>query len=97
LLRHWTNDRRFGEEDGHWKPALQSWTKWFTQAFPKEPALPDLVAAKPPESKCKFEELLPFLEKDPAGWQGDPAWCSRRRRASSAESTARTAMASGPT
>ena len=72
MLRHWTNGRQFGEEPGHWKPALQSWGKWFAQTFPKEPPLPDLIADKPPESKYKLDELLAFLEKDPAGRKGDP-------------------------
>jgi putative heme-binding domain-containing protein len=73
LLRRWSNNRQFGADAGDWKTELTAWSKWFGQAFPKEPALPDVVSDKPPESKYKFEELLAFLEKDPAGRTGDPA------------------------
>src|SRR5262249_13485069 len=73
LLRHWTNGKRFGADDGEWKPELSAWARWFAQTFPKEPPLPDVASDKPPESKYKYADLLAFLEKDPAGKQGDPA------------------------
>jgi putative membrane-bound dehydrogenase-like protein len=75
LLRQWSGNRKFGAEDGAWKPELASWARWYAQAFPKEPALPkELVALdKPVESKYKFDELKDFLEKDPAGVKGDAA------------------------
>ncbi|HMC90306.1 MAG TPA: HEAT repeat domain-containing protein, partial [Gemmataceae bacterium] len=73
LLRHWTNGRRFGADQGDWKPELSAWAKWFVQTFPKEPALPDVASDKPPESKYKYAELLAFLEKDPAAKKGNPA------------------------
>ena len=73
LLRHWTNGRRFGADQGDWKPELSAWAKWFVQTFPKEPALPDVASDKPPESKYKYAELLAFLEKDPAARKGNPA------------------------
>ncbi|HKB42356.1 MAG TPA: hypothetical protein VKD72_38370, partial [Gemmataceae bacterium] len=73
LLRHWTNDKRFGAEDGDWKKELASWARWFVQTFPKEPALPIAFEDRPPESKYKFDDLLAFLEKDPAGQKGDAA------------------------
>jgi len=73
LLRHWTGNKQFGAEPGDWKTELAAWSKWFAQTFPREPALPNLVADKPAESRYKFDELLAFLEKDPAGKKGDPA------------------------
>src|SRR5262249_3796732 len=39
----------------------------------KEPALPDVVADKPQESKYKFDDLLAYLEKNPAGRNGSAA------------------------
>jgi putative heme-binding domain-containing protein len=73
LLRHWSGGRNFGADDGDWKAELASWSRWYAQAFPKEPALPNVAGDKPAESKYKFEELLTFLEKDPVGRQGDVA------------------------
>jgi putative heme-binding domain-containing protein len=70
LLRTWTGGKQFGADEGEWKKELGSWSKWFAQTFPKEPALPDVVGDKPPASKYKYEELLTFLEKD--GKTGDP-------------------------
>src|SRR5262249_5911792 len=66
LLRYWGN-RNFGAEQGQWKEELTAWTKWYSQSFPKEAPLPNLVADKPPESKYKFDDLLAYLEKDPTG------------------------------
>src|SRR5262249_6937019 len=57
LLRHWTNAKQFGAESKDWKTELTAWGKWYAQAFPKEPALPNVVAERPQESKYKFEEL----------------------------------------
>jgi putative heme-binding domain-containing protein len=71
VLRHWTNDKRFGAPDGDWKTELTAWSRWFAQTFPKEPALPDLTGDKPVESKYKFGELLAFLETESAGHGGD--------------------------
>jgi putative heme-binding domain-containing protein len=73
LLRHWTNGKQFGAEENDWKSELTAWGKWYTQAFPKEPALPNLATDKPPESKYKFEDLLAFLDKSPAGKNGSAA------------------------
>ena len=71
LLRHWSG-RNFGaEKPEQWKEELTSFSRWFSQSFPKEPALPNLTVEKPAESKWKFDELLAFLDKDPAG-KGDP-------------------------
>lgn len=71
LLRHWTNDRRFGADEGDWKSELGAWSKWFNQSFPKEQPLPNVAADKPAESKYKLEELLAYLEKDARGRAGD--------------------------
>jgi putative heme-binding domain-containing protein len=71
LLRHWSNDRQFSGEEGDWKAELTAWARWFSQTFPREPALPDVVLDRPPESKYKFGELLDFLDKDAAGRHGD--------------------------
>jgi putative heme-binding domain-containing protein len=71
LLRHWSNDKRFGAEDGDWKTELAAWSRWYAQTFPKELALPDVASNKPAESKYKYDDLLAFLEKDPAGQKGD--------------------------
>ena len=101
LLRHWSNDHHFGAGDGESQPELASWAKWFGQAFPKEPALPNVAGDKPTESKYQYADLIAFLEKDPRGPQGatPPAAgkCSRRPSASSATSTARRARASART
>jgi putative heme-binding domain-containing protein len=73
LLRAWTN-RNFGAEKQDFKAELTAFSKWFAQTFPKEPPLPNaLTGAKAPESKYKFEDLVAYLEKDPAGSKGDPA------------------------
>jgi putative heme-binding domain-containing protein len=69
VLRHWTDGREFGSDKGDWKPELESWTRWYGQSFPKEPALPSVGEEKPAESKYKFAELLDFLNKD--GKTGD--------------------------
>lgn len=70
LLRHWSNNRQFGGEQGDWKTELSSWSKWFGQNFPKEPALPNITAEKSAESKYKYAELLSLLES-PVGRKGD--------------------------
>jgi putative heme-binding domain-containing protein len=72
LLRHWSGDRHFGGDEGDWKVELSAWAKWFGQAFPKEPALPNVDGDKPTESKYKYADLLAFVEKG-AGKTGDPA------------------------
>jgi putative heme-binding domain-containing protein len=73
LLRAWTN-RNFGAEKQDFKTELTAFSKWFAQTFPKEPPLPNvLTGGKPPESKYKLEDLVAYLEKDPAGSKGDPA------------------------
>ncbi len=72
LLRHWGGGRQFGAEDGDWKAELGSWAKWFAQAFPKEPALPDVAGDKLAESRYKYGDLLAYLEKG-EGRHGDPA------------------------
>lgn len=71
LMRQWTG-KSFGAEPKDYKDELTAWAKWFGQTFPKEPPLPDVTSDKPVESKYKFDELLTFLEKDPAGLKGDP-------------------------
>ena len=71
LLRHWTKGKQFGAEDNDWKSELTAWTKWFGQAFPKEPALEYTVADKPQESKYKFDELLAFLDKSASSRNGN--------------------------
>jgi putative heme-binding domain-containing protein len=71
LLRHWTKNQQFGANRGDWKTELGSWSRWFTQSFPKEPALPNVTADQVVESKYKFKDLLSFLEKE--GRQGDPS------------------------
>jgi putative heme-binding domain-containing protein len=63
LLRHWSNDRRFGADEGQWQPELASWSRWFAQAFPKEPALPAAEGDRPTASKYAFDDLLAFVTK----------------------------------
>ena len=65
LLRHWTNGRQFGSEDGDWKGELSAWGLWYTQSFPKEPSLPNITAVLPAEGKYKYAELLDYLTKGP--------------------------------
>jgi putative heme-binding domain-containing protein len=71
LLRHWSNDKRFGADKGDWKTELTAWSKWYGQAFPKEPPLPDAGTATS-TSKYKFDELLVYLTDGP-GKKGDVA------------------------
>jgi putative heme-binding domain-containing protein len=71
LLRHWGGNKQFSAEEKDWKGELSAWSRWFGQTFPKEPALPDVGADKPPESKWKFAELLSYLEGE--GKKGDVA------------------------
>ncbi len=73
LLRHWSNGRRFGAEEGEWQPELMAWSRWFNQTFPKEPALSNVLAVPVAESRYKWEELLTFLEKDSVGRRGNVA------------------------
>jgi putative heme-binding domain-containing protein len=70
LLRHWTNNKQFGAEPGQWQPELQSWSKWFVQTFPKEPALPDVEGDRPAPSKYRYDELLDYLTRG-EGRKGD--------------------------
>ena len=72
LLRHWTNDKQFGADDGDWKAELGSWSKWFGQAFPKEPALLNVTGDRPVVSKYKYDDLLTFLTQG-EGRAGDLA------------------------
>lgn len=64
VLQHWTNGKSFGGSKGDWKRELPSWGRWFSQAYPKEAALPDLVAGPKVESKYKYEDLLALVEKE---------------------------------
>jgi putative heme-binding domain-containing protein len=61
LLRHWSNNKQFGADQGQWKLELGAWSKWFGQTFPKEPALPSVEDDKPTPSKYKYEDLLGYL------------------------------------
>jgi putative heme-binding domain-containing protein len=70
LLRHWTAGRRFGAEQGDSKTELAAWGQWFAQSFPKEPALPNLVAPTDAETQARYKELLAFLDQG-AGKTGD--------------------------
>jgi putative heme-binding domain-containing protein len=72
LLRQWTG-RTFGAERGEWREELPLWAQWFSQTFPKEPALPNMAATAAVISKYKYDDLLAFLEKDPAGRAGKAA------------------------
>jgi putative heme-binding domain-containing protein len=72
LLRHWTDNKRFGADKPDWQPELEAWSRWFAQSFPKEPPLPNVASDKPSESKYKFEELRAYLLDGP-GRKGDPA------------------------
>ena len=72
LLRHWSNDKQFGADDGDWKKELGSWSRWFGQTFPKEAPLPNVTGEKPVVSKYKYDELLTFLTQGD-GRGGDAA------------------------
>jgi putative heme-binding domain-containing protein len=72
LLRRWTG-RSFGADKGEWQEELHLWAQWFGQTFPKEAPLPNVEAGKPVVSKYKYEELLAFLTREPAGQKGDIA------------------------
>jgi putative heme-binding domain-containing protein len=70
LLRHWKN-QKFAVDPGDWKGELDGWSRWFAQTFPKEAALPNVTEVAV-QSKWRFEELIAFLNGNPAG-QGDAA------------------------
>jgi putative heme-binding domain-containing protein len=70
LLRHWTNNKQFGADEGQWKPELKAWSRWFAQTFPKEPPLPDVEGEKPAPSKYAYADLLDYLTKG-EGRKGD--------------------------
>jgi putative heme-binding domain-containing protein len=70
VLRHWSQGRQFGAADGDARKELSAWAKWFSQAFPREPALPDAAGDKASVSRYRFEELASFLEGE--GKNGDP-------------------------
>jgi putative heme-binding domain-containing protein len=69
LLRKWKS-QRFSPEEKDLPKELEGWTRWFGQAFPKEPPLPN-VATLAVTSKWKMDELRRFLEEDPDGKAGD--------------------------
>jgi putative heme-binding domain-containing protein len=71
VLRHWTNDRRFGYGKDENDQELDAWVRWYGQAFPKAPALDVKSTASNPEGKYKFAELLDYLTKDATGMKGD--------------------------
>jgi putative heme-binding domain-containing protein len=71
LLRQWSG-RAFGGSKATAEKELKSWALWFSQTFPKEPALPNAVLGKETPSKYRFNELLTYLTKDPQGRTGDP-------------------------
>src|SRR5262249_7835221 len=52
---------------------LAAWARWFAQAFPREPALPEAGSERPAWPQARFDALLAFLEKDPAGRRGGGA------------------------
>jgi putative heme-binding domain-containing protein len=68
VLRHWTGDRRPG--NGGADAGLTEWERWFAARFPKEPPLPPAGGAAA-GARQTFEELLAFLDRDPAGRNGD--------------------------
>lgn len=72
LLRHWSGGKQFGADEGDWQPELAAWGRWFGQTFPKQAPLTNVAAEAAAESKYKYDDLLVFLEKDPAGRRGDP-------------------------
>ncbi|MFO0809754.1 MAG: HEAT repeat domain-containing protein [Gemmataceae bacterium] len=73
LLRHWTGGKKFGYETAQVNEELAAWGTWFNQSFPKELSVTGLGDTKPGEGKYKFDELLKFVEEDPAGMKGDAA------------------------
>jgi putative heme-binding domain-containing protein len=72
VLRFWSG-RSFGSTKIKAESELKSFARWFAQTFPKEPALPNVGAEPVAESKYKMADLLEFLEKTPAGRNGDAA------------------------
>ncbi|HJT78930.1 MAG TPA: HEAT repeat domain-containing protein [Gemmataceae bacterium] len=73
LLRRWSDGKQFGHDADEANQELDSWYRWYGQAFPKEPPLPSAPGTKVVESKYKYDDLLRFLTQDPAGLHGDPA------------------------
>jgi putative heme-binding domain-containing protein len=73
LLRAWSNGKQFGNDQDEADKELDAWSKWFAQTFPKEPPLPNAGGTAAVASRYSWNELLDFLEKDPAGRTGDPA------------------------
>lgn len=63
VLRNWSSGRQFGSDKGDWGTELRAWSRWFAQAFPKEPALPGIEGDKPTPSKYKYADLLEYVTK----------------------------------
>jgi putative heme-binding domain-containing protein len=73
LLRQW-NGQNFGAGPRQADAELKSMTRWFTQAFPKEPALPIPGLTQPAgASKYKMADLLRVLDRAAAEHKGDVA------------------------
>jgi putative heme-binding domain-containing protein len=70
LLRQW-NGRSFGAAKAKADEELKLWDRWFAQAFPKEPPLPNASAVKPGQSKYEMAKLLPLLDRAAAEGKGD--------------------------
>jgi putative heme-binding domain-containing protein len=71
LLRRWSNGKQFGADEGAADKELDSWGRWYAQSFPAAPPLPNVGGVKAFQSKHRYDELLTFLDRDPAGRRGD--------------------------
>ena len=77
LLRHWTDNKRFGADEGAWQEELAAWSRWFSQTFPHAPALPDPREERQAPSKYTLQEILSILDQNPGG---DRASAARGRQ-----------------
>jgi putative heme-binding domain-containing protein len=70
LLKRWTGSEH-PEGEGI-AVALAHYQQWFRETYPEEPAA-ELVQADTEKTKYSVDQLVEFLEKDPAGAKGDVA------------------------
>ena len=70
LLKKWTeSDHGQGRDVG---AALAHYQQWFRETYPDEPS-PELAQVDTEKTKYTVDQLVEFLEKNPAGAKGDVA------------------------
>jgi putative membrane-bound dehydrogenase-like protein len=70
LLAKWTGSTP--EKKGDMAASIAHYQKWFGEKYPDEPA-PELAKADTDKTKYTVDQLVEFLDKNPAGAKGDAA------------------------